>query len=193
MSLAYFAQLLESDEHIQGVFYRSGKMILPRVVILTVLLWSALYWYFPLSNRFGDSFFWLVILLILIVVVLLVRSVLELRYSAWIVTSKRLIDVSQKGFLNYDISEEYIEDLYKPIVLYTSVWERIVGCGTVRVYLAHERAFLELSGVAHTGEVLQFLKNLLPDPDKIKRKIKKFQHEIGEEEFEEMLEEMSEQ
>jgi len=191
MSLPYFVKHIEDDERIQGVIYKSAWMYAPSLVLATILIWLALFYFFYLESLYSTNGIVISVLAQIVGIFILARRVMILKYTAWLLTDKRLLDFSQKSFLRAEINEEYLSDLYRPSLAITKLWEKLCGCATIRVMFIHERAVLELSGVAQAKTVVDFLKNLLPDHQDEKEQLKNLQKNLGEDEFEALLTEMS--
>ncbi len=193
MSLAYFVKQLDNDEHLQAVIYRSAWMYLPSLAFGVILVWLPLFLFFYLESRYGSNGILVAVLAIILGLFVLAQRTMILKYTAWVVTNKRLLDFLQKGFLRAEVNEEYLEDLYRPSSVITKLWERLCGCSSIRIMLMHEKAFLEISGIGKPRRVIEFLKTIIPDYTDEKEKLKTLQDDLGEDEFETLLDEMSQE
>lgn len=193
MSLAYFVKQLDDDEILKAVIYRSAWMAVPTFLIAIAFIWVPLFFFFRLQSQFGQAGINIGLIVVVIGVFIFIRQAMILKYTAWVITNKRLIDFSQKGFWRSEVNEEPLKNLYKPYSGVTKLWERICGCSTIKIMLIHERAFLEISGVSNYKEIVDFLKTIVPDYIKEKKKLKSIHDSLSDDEFELLLEEMSEE
>jgi len=166
MSLPYFVKQLDNDEYLQAVIYRSAWMYLPSFIIGLALIWISLFFSFYLESLYGVNGIVLIVFSIVLGLFILARRAMILKYTAWVITNKRLLDFSQKGFLRADVNTEYLKDLYRPYSAVTKLWERFCGCSTIRIMLIHEKAFLEISGIAKSRLVIEFLQTIISDYNK---------------------------
>lgn len=160
MSIPYFAKYLQEDEKIKLVVYRSAWMYIPALLFETAVLWAALFSLFLLQKNLENLGLWIVVILILSSLFGMARTFMKLKYTAWVITNKRIIDFEQHNFWNIEISDTHLHDLERPVMGFASFWGSLAGCATIQIQIKSERALLEINGVRQPKKLIELLRRL---------------------------------
>lgn len=162
MSVAYFVKQVDKDEKIKKIIYRSLASYTPTLLVSFICIWGGLFSYFWILSkiqRLGHVVVWLVLF---IGIVLFMRVLMRLKYTAWVITNRRLIDFDQKNFWRNEQSDAPLKDLEDPHMLRLGFVELITGRATLRVVDKNDQAVLELRGVRRAKKHIAWLKKHLP-------------------------------
>ena len=103
MSIAYFARQIQEGEKIQKIVYRSAWMYVPSLFFAALFLWAALFFFFWLKSNYGPTGGWISLSVALISLYKMVQTFMRMKYTAWVITTKRLIDFEQVNFWKFDV------------------------------------------------------------------------------------------
>ncbi len=159
MSIPYFAQHLQDNEKINYVAYKSAWMFVPSIFLETALLWSSLFGVFWLQRALGEFGISIAILGGVIALAAMARTVMRLKYTAWIVTNNRLLDFDQHNFWKMEMNATEFTDLHTVKMGFCSFWATLGGCGTVQVRIKSEQALLELDGVKNPRNLVMAIES----------------------------------
>lgn len=166
MSIAYFAKQIQPGEKIKKVVYKSLWIFVPQLLVANLLIWAALFFYFWLEKKLGHLANWLTVAVVILGFYIMFQLFMKLKYTAWVITTKRLLDFDQIGFWKNDFNQVDINSVYNPTFVKKGIWATLGNCRTLRVYLNQENAYLELAGVARNKKMEHFFKkNLKSDAD----------------------------
>ncbi len=161
MSIAYFAKQIQPGEKIKKVIYQSPLFYLGKIIFSIILIWMPLFFYFWLEQRIGQVTFWVVLFLVSCGILLLIKIIMKLKYTAWVITNDRLLDFDQKNFWQNEVNESPLSELANPQMIKTGWKSVFFGLRTLRLFLTEEKAFLELAGIKKNTKLLEFFKKIL--------------------------------
>lgn len=150
---------LDLEEEVLGII--RGSIIVDFFAIFFSVVWLLLpfFFFFPLVRLGG---FGLVIFLALLLGAIwnAVKRRIQWKYTMFIVTDRRIIDVDQIGVFERNVSELAFKDVGDVIIKQSGVINKLFDIGTIRVETTKANHFdLELNGVKNPEHV----RNLLVD------------------------------
>lgn len=165
--MAYPDQLLADDERVVKHLHPHWiELFVPAVVlVITVGLGSFLAAIVPDGGAQTPLRLAILVVAVIIVIWWVIIPVLRQRTSHYVITSHRVL--IRTGILNHvgqDISHQRITD----VMFEQSLWDRIIGAGSLRIQSAGEHGQQLLEHVPHSDKV-QHLLNRLVEEDSDRR------------------------
>lgn len=199
MSISYFRKHLQAHEHIQQMIQSCAWVKLLRLTSALLMIWVPLFFYPLLMKYVPELAPWVVAVVTGAGVVWLLRIITTWKFSAWVITEKRLIDFDQKGFWQKHVSDVKFSAIGDVSVSQKGLWANIWRYGTVKVKVRGEQSYLEMDGVVRPHELHKKLRALSgrfskggePALDAVRTHLRTLQKELGKEDFFRVLQEFS--
>lgn len=137
---------LRSGEAVLRVVRHYGLTFLPKGVFAFILFAVPFFFLLPILSwgRIGDG---VLVALLLFALWYSLRVLNEWYWNAFIITTKRVVDVDQHGFFRRTVSEAPYEKIQDVSHAIKGIWATMFGYGTVVVQTAGTNVNLELPSV----------------------------------------------
>ncbi len=156
---SYFQKRLQEDEEIVAFVRPFGLVYFWWFFLGIVLLFSAFYYLF-----FFLQIGWLgqIILLGLVVlgIFVLLKTIIVWRFTAVVITNKRIIDFDQKGVFARQISEAPFANIQDISLEQNGFWAVALKFGTIKIQTAGSQNVLELEHVRYPRDLHDLLVEL---------------------------------
>ncbi len=123
------------DEHVQAVFRRHRGLLLPPLVLATLLIAVPFFLLFSLTRQ-GTGGIIAFSLLLATGIVIALRTLYAWDANALILTSKRVIRVTQNGLWNRVVQEVSLTSIHELVCESKGILETLFRVGTLRVRAA---------------------------------------------------------
>jgi hypothetical protein len=153
------------DEHVQAVFRRHRGLLLPPLLFATLLIAIPFFLLFSLTRQGAGGIIVFAVLLAGGVVIAL-RTLYAWDANALILTSKRLIRVTQNGFWNRVVQEVSLTSIHELVCESKGILETLFRVGTLRVRAA--------------GVVSEIAISRIPSPERARAHIESLRHPPSE-------------
>lgn len=153
------------DEHVQAVFRRHRGLLLPSLVVATLLIAIPFFLLFSLTKQGAGGIILFAVLLASGVFIAL-RTLYAWDANALILTSKRLIRVTQNGLWNRVVQEVSLSSIHELACESKGMAETIFRVGTLRVRAA--------------GAVGEINISRIPSPERARTHIESLRQAISE-------------
>lgn len=165
-----FQEKLEADERLIRVIRQYPWMKLPQIIVCAVLFFLPFFLLFPLF-RYKWTGVAVFFLLLVFAVLVGIRELFIWRKSVFVVTTKRIIDVDQRGLLNREVSEMLVSTMQDVSFRQKGMFHTLFRCGTLEVQNAGAAAHLEMSHVHHPEEIQKILRQMKDIQEQDKEKL----------------------
>ncbi len=157
--MSYFEELLYEDERVIRVIRSHPIAFFWSIFFSILFICLAAFFIIPLfaMGRIGFSVFGL---LVVIGLFLGFRALVMIRHNSFIITDRRLIDWSQRGLFDQEISETLLEDIYDVSHRIKGVLRTMANVGSVRVLSREEGLSFVLYGVKNPQEVRDYINGI---------------------------------
>jgi len=189
-SLIYKNLILNEDEDIAKLIRQPIIILIAFLIIPITLVSSAFFFLYPLFS-WGNKGIAIFTALIIIGLFWLIRNIVVWYWKVFIVTSQRIIDFDQKGIFQKIVSDiplTKIQDVFYQIKGFGQTLTRI---GNVNIILADNKTKIEIRNIHQPRKIQQLILQLKADTlkDKMVSMVKKIKAGIGEEKFNQILNE----
>lgn len=152
----YLTRHLGEGEEVLAIVRRyPWSMVFPALVAMVILL-APFFFLFPLL-RLGSWGVLLILLLMAVGLFLCLRLVVLYSLNALILTTKRLIDVDQRGFFHRVVSESTYEKIQDVSFSLKGIGQTLFRYGTVHIQTAGSQVNLEIHNVRHPERVQELI------------------------------------
>ncbi len=155
----YFQKKLHQDEEMVEFVRPFGLVYIGWVLMSAVLVFGPLYYFFHFI-KFG--YFGVIILAIIFLlgVFSLIKTIVVWRFTAVVITNKRIIDFDQHGLFVRQLSEAPFINVQDISLSQKGVWALLFDFGTIKLQTAGANAVLELSFIRHPRQIHEVLVDL---------------------------------
>ncbi|MDD5252215.1 MAG: PH domain-containing protein [Patescibacteria group bacterium] len=145
---------LKEGEEVVAVVRRTPIVHLPRLAAALLLISAPFFFMVPL---FGMRWRWLGVTVfaasIALGLYLALRGFVIWFWNAFIITTRRIVDVDQRGLFERAVSEATYDKVQDVSYHVKGVWQMLLGYGTLFVQTAGAQATLELDGVRRPKDI----------------------------------------
>ncbi len=156
---SYFEKRLQTDEEIVAFVRPFGIVYFWWFLLALLLILGAFYYLFLLLNSgtIGKIVFISVFLLGIFV---LIKTLVVWRFTAVVITTKRIIDFDQQGIFSRTISEAPFSNIQDISLEQKGFWSVVLKFGTIKVQTAGTQNVLELQYVRYPRKLHDLLVEL---------------------------------
>lgn len=156
---SFIRQKLEDDEEMVQVYRRHFSSQLRFVLIFLLLLLLPFFFMFPLFQQHlpGVAVF---LLLLCVAAVYGFRRLFIWRGGMFVITSKRVIDVDQRGFLNKSVTECDLGAIQEVSYRQRGLWQTLFHLGNLEIQTAGDDADIEMPDIFEPEKAQKFLRSL---------------------------------
>ncbi len=201
----YFQKKLSEDEEVILFVRPFGLVYVGWVIMSAVLVFGPLYYFFHFL-KFGYFGIALLLLIFLLGLFSFVKTIVVWRFTAVVLTNKRIIDFDQRGLFVRDLSEAPLVNVQDISLSQKGIWAMLFDFGTIKIQTAGTNAVLELTYIRHPRQVHEILVDLKENSLQVSKQasadwqkdprlqsffsvLEKKKTEIGEEKLQEALDE----
>lgn len=202
--LIYKNLILNDDESIIKVVRQRWLKLLTSLILPIICIVLPFFFLYPLFY-WGNKGVVIFAGLLLTGILWLIRNIIVWYWQVFIITDQRIIDIDQKGLFQKTVSDiplTKIDDVFYQI---KGIWQTITRIGNIYVTLIDSKTKIEITNIAQPAKIqqliLQFKNEILKqnsDTGQLSAKdlvglIAKIKAGIGEEKFNEILREGSDE
>ncbi len=156
---SYFEKRLQTDEEIVAFVRPFGIVYFWWFLLSLLLILGAFYYLFLLLNSgiLGKIIFVSVLLLGIFV---LIKTLVIWRFTAVVITTKRIIDFDQQGIFSRTISEAPFSNIQDISLEQKGFWSVVLKFGTIKIQTAGTQNVLELQYVRFPRKLHDLLVDL---------------------------------
>jgi uncharacterized membrane protein YdbT with pleckstrin-like domain len=145
---------LKDGEEVVAVVRRTPIVHLPRLVAALTLISAPFFFMVPL---FGMRWRWLGVTVfaasIAFGLYLAMRGFVIWFWNAFIITTRRIVDIDQRGLFERSVSEAAFDKVQDVSYHVKGIWQTLLGYGTLLIQTAGAQATLELDGVRRPKDI----------------------------------------
>lgn len=155
----YFQKKLHEDEEVVLFVRPFGLVYIGWVMMSAVLVFGPLYYFFHFL-KFGYIAIFILLIIFLLGIFSLIKTIVVWRFTAVVITNKRIIDFDQHGLFVRQLSEAPMVNVQDISLSQKGVWALIFDFGTIKIQTAGTSAVLELSFIRHPRQIHEVLVDL---------------------------------
>lgn len=155
----YFQKKLHVDEEVVSFVRPFGLVYIGWVLMSTVLIFGPLYYFFHFL-KFGYIGIFILLIIFLLGIFSLIKTIVVWRFTAVVITNKRIIDFDQKGLFVRQLSEAPWINVQDISLSQKGVWALLFDFGTITIQTAGTNAVLELTYIRHPRQIHEILVDL---------------------------------
>jgi uncharacterized membrane protein YdbT with pleckstrin-like domain len=155
----YFQKKLHDDEEVILFVRPFGLVYTGWVLMSLVLIFGPLYYFFHFL-KFGYWGVAILLIIFLLGIFSLLKTIVVWRYTAVVITNKRIIDFDQHSLFVRQLSEAPLVNVQDISLSQKGIWALLLNFGTIKIQTAGANAVLELSYIRYPRQVHEVLVDL---------------------------------